>query len=262
MGPLMQSWTITGPAGFTTLTGSGPTTGFTPTIAGTYTINFTAGESSTPDAETGTATATITVTQPAPNLLSTIISDGTAQRSVFNSFTLTFDQVVNLAAGALTINKVTTGGAASTDPHPILTSIDVTAGVTVTNPSGDGKTWVVRVLAGGILDDGFGDFQDSVYTFTVHAASITNTTGGTLAGGDQTQSFLKRYGDINGDGVVGNIDFGRFKTAFANSAATPSVNTSAFDINRDGFVGNTDFGKFKTNFGKPQWFLPDGIQHD
>jgi len=196
--------------------------------------------------------------QAAPNLTSVVIGDGTIQRSVFNSFTLNFDEVVNLAAGALTINKVTTGGLISTDPHPILTSVDVTAGVTVTNPSLDGKTWVVTVLAGGVLDNGFGDFLDSIYTFTVHAANITNGSGGTLNGGDQTHSFEKRYGDINDDGVVGNIDFGQFKTAFAKSAAVPSVNTPKFDVNHDGIVGNTDFGKFKANFGKQQWFLADG----
>jgi hypothetical protein len=138
----------------------------------------------------------------------------------------------------------------------------VTAGVTVTNPSADGKTWLVKVLAGGILDNGFGDFLDGIYIFTLHAASITNSDGVMLAGGDQTQSFEKRYGDIDGDGVVGNIDFGKFKTAYGKSNGGMGANTPAFDINHDGIVGNTDFGKFKSNFGKPQWFLPDGIQHD
>jgi parallel beta-helix repeat protein len=255
MGPLIESWAITDDSNSVVASGTGGPYTFTPTATGTYTVTFTAGESAAPDAETGTAIATITVTPLAPHLASTVIGDGTAQRSVFNSFTLNFDEAVNLAAGAVTVNKVTTGGV-STDPHPILTSTDVTGSLTIINPSGDGKAWVVKVTPDGSVDDGFHDFLDGVYTYTLHAASITNSTGITLSGGDQTASFLKRYGDIDGDGLVGNIDFGRFKTAFGNSAKTPPTNTPAFDIDHDGTVGNIDFGRFKSNFIKPQQFLP------
>jgi fibronectin type 3 domain-containing protein len=261
MGPLIETWTIIDASNAVIASGTGPTTTFTPAAAGTYTVTFSAGESSTPNAETGIATATITVTQPAPNPTSTVIGDGTAQRSVFNSVTLNFDEAVTLGSGAITMNKVTTGtvddglGNPNSVTHPILTSTDVTGGLTFTKV-GDGHQWIVSVTPGGVLDDGFHDFLDGVYQYTLHASQITNSTGGTLSGGDHTASFLKRYGDIDGDGIVGNIDFGRFKTAFGKSAATPPVNTPAFDIDHDGIVGNIDFGRFKTNFSKPQQFLP------
>jgi hypothetical protein len=193
-------------------------------------------------------------TTAAPNLTATIIGDGTAQRSVFNSLTLNFDEAVNLASGAFTMNRVTTGGTVSTDPHPILTSIDVTGGLTLTQV-GDGHQWVISVTPGGTLDNGRGDFTDGIYQYTLHASLITNSAGRTLAGGDQTASFLKRYGDIDGDGLVGNIDFGIFRQTFGKSVGQAGYR-AGFDIDHDGQVGNIDFGRFRGNFGRQQWFLP------
>ncbi|MDB5357964.1 MAG: hypothetical protein JWN24_4417 [Phycisphaerales bacterium] len=189
------------------------------------------------------APGTISIIPP-PTLTSTIIGDGTAQRSVFHGFTLNFDQVVNLAPGAVTMNRVTTNSAGV-----ILTSTAVDpSAFTITNPLGDGKTWIVTVAAGGMLDGGRGDFRDGVYQFTVHSALVTNAYGSALAGGDQTKSFRKLFGDFNGDGRVSNADFTRFSNAFGSMIGDANFRV-AFDYNHDGKISNADFAFFSNRFG-------------
>lgn len=186
----------------------------------------------------------------APKFGSVLVSDGTAQRSVFNSFTLNFDQVVNLASGAVTMNRVTTNSAGA-----VLTSTAVDASAfTILNPSGDGKTWVVTVAAGGSLDDGRGDFLDGVYQFTIHAAMVTNAYGTALAGGDQTKSFRKLFGDVNGDGRVNGADYFQFSSAFGSKSGDGRFR-SFFDYNHDGRINSFDYLMFSNNFGKGL-FLP------
>jgi hypothetical protein len=186
---------------------------------------------------------------PGPHLVSTVIGNGTAQRSAFNSVTVTFDAAVNLNPGAITLSQLVTDSTGA-----ILSSIDVTAGITVTNPLGDSKTWVVQVLAQGTLDNGYGDFTDGVYQLTIHAASVTNGSGVTLSGGNRVQSFLKLYGDINGDGVVGTIDFGSFRNTYGLSS-TDAGYSGGFDVNHDKTIGPADFGRFRANYGK-MLYLP------
>ncbi|MDB5174983.1 MAG: polymorphic rane protein [Phycisphaerales bacterium] len=191
----------------------------------------------------------ITLNQP-PSLVATIIGDGAAQRSLFKSFTLVFSQVVTLAPGAVTMNKVTTNSAGA-----ILTSTPVPASAfTITNPSADGKTWVVQVVAGSVIGNAFGDFLDGVYQFTLHAALITNGTGATLAGGDQTKAFRKLFGDINGDGRVNSVDYFQFSNAFGSNSTNANFN-KYFDYNHDNRINSVDYFQFGSNFGKAL-FLP------
>jgi hypothetical protein len=187
----------------------------------------------------------VTLPTTPPSLTGTQIGDGTAQRSAFNHFTLNFDQPVSLSAGAVTMNQLTTDSTGA-----VLTSNAVAApAFTLTNPTGDGKTWLVTVAPGGALDNGYGDFLDGIYRFTLHAAAVTNAYATTLTGGDVTQSFLKLYGDINGDGVVNPLDFGAFRNAYGSSAGDTNYN-AALDIDHDGTIGPIDFGKFRGNYGK------------
>ncbi|MDB5301190.1 MAG: repeat-containing protein, partial [Phycisphaerales bacterium] len=188
---------------------------------------------------------TVTTNQPAPTLLSTIIGDGTAQRSAFKSFTLNFDEVVNLAAGAVTMSKLVTDSGGNVLSSAAISSSDFT----VTNPSADGKTWVVQIVPGGALDNGHGDFKDGVYHFTIHSALVTNSTSAPLAGGDQTQSFRKLYGDVNGDGRVNGADYLAFSNAFGTRTGDAGYR-SYLDINHDGRINSGDYLQFSANFGK------------
>ncbi|MDB5292920.1 MAG: Proprotein convertase, partial [Phycisphaerales bacterium] len=224
------------PASTTTTSGSASSV-YTPTpgIYGPATVSSTI--------DNQTLTINITLNQP-PSLIQTIIGDGTIQRSRFNSFTLVFSQVVTLGSGAVTMNRVTTDSLGT-----ILTSTPVPASAfTITNPSLDGKTWVVKAVASSAIANGFGDFLDGVYQFTLHAALIANGTGAMLAGGDQTQAFRKLFGDSNGDGRVSNADVTRISNAFGSMLGDANF-VAAFDYNHDNKISNSDFTQFANRFG-------------
>ena len=84
--------------------------------------------------------------------------------------------------------------------------------------------------------------------------------GGLLANADiswvskQIRVIQRIPGDVNADGLVGILDFGRFRSAFGNYAACPNC-----DFNGDRKVDLRDFGIFRQNFGRaaplpePRW---------
>ncbi len=55
-------------------------------------------------------------------------------------------------------------------------------------------------------------------------------------------------GDLDGDGIVGGIDFGIFRDAFGTSSGSPAFNPVA-DFDGDGTVGGDDFATFSENLG-------------
>ncbi|MDB5303268.1 MAG: hypothetical protein JWM97_817 [Phycisphaerales bacterium] len=193
------------------------------------------------------------------SLTSTVVGDGTAQRSLFNSFTLVFSQVANLAPGAVTMKQVTTSSSGT-----ILSAAPVAASAfTITNPSADGITWVVKLAAGGAMDNGRGDFKDGVYQFTLHAALITSG-GAALDGGDQTQTFRKLFGDASGDGRVNSLDYLRFASAFGTTTADAGFR-GYLDFNHDLRINPLDYLQFTKNFGSalflPVNHAPSGTNH-
>jgi hypothetical protein len=115
----------------------------------------------------------------APQVLGMVINDGSAQRSVIGKLTVTFDRVVNLAPGAVTL--VNTSGVLVEQYSFPLDSQTV-----------DGRT--VLTIPVGSLDDGR-------YTLTIKAGNASDaSTGGVLAV-DSTFHFSSLLGDLNGDGV-------------------------------------------------------------
>ncbi|MDB5357482.1 MAG: hypothetical protein JWN24_3935, partial [Phycisphaerales bacterium] len=167
MGPLIESWTITDASNTIVASGTGGPFTFTPAAAGVYTVNFSAGESTVADAETGTATATITV-NPAPAYVGTQIDDGNRQRSVVRSLTFKFSSAVTLSAGAITLARMNTAGSNSgtNDGAPPTDASAALDFAHATTPDG-GLTWVVpfvKSVAG--FTDGSGSLVDNVYAAT------------------------------------------------------------------------------------------------
>ena len=194
----------------------------------------------TPDDSQATVTGNLVATaqvQTPPRLNSITLGDGTAQRSEVRSATLVFDHRVMLGTGAVTLAS-TSGG----------TSADASAALGMPTTSDGGITWMIPFVPGTIYTDASGSLIDGSYSFTVHAADVTDSAGNTLNGGDQTLGFHRLFGDINGDGAVNNTDFFKFKSTFGRSTGDPSFIT-AFDYNADGVINNTDFFQFKKRFG-------------
>jgi fibronectin type 3 domain-containing protein len=159
------------------------------------------------------------------------VNDGSAQRSVVRSLTVTFDSVVTFAgapAAAFTLTRNSDGTAVT-----FTATASTVGGVTVVT---------LDAFTGAATE--FGSLADGRYTLTALSAQVT----GGLAGGDSTTNLLRYYGDVNGDGVVNGLDLGFFRTAFGTAAGDPAY-LAYLDYNGDGAINGLEFGQFRSRFG-------------
>ena len=143
--------------------------------------------------------------------LATVVNDGSVQRSLVTSLTVTFAAPVAFAS---------TAGAAFT-----LTRVSDGAVITFTATANtvDGVTQVVLDGFGGAATN-FGSLADGRYTLTALSSQIS--LGGSALDGDgngtpgsdyhfgDAQGLFRFFGDINGDQIVNGIDLGFFRNAF------------------------------------------------
>jgi hypothetical protein len=179
---------------------------------------------------TNAATAAFTnfIVAPAPAVQSVVINDGNIQRSMINSLTISFSTPVTLAADAITLSLRNPGGPATS------------VAVTVTNPSSDGRTYVVT-FPGGTLVNG-------MYDLLISAAGATGALGQKLSGGDQTVTFHRLFGDANGDRNIDVADLGTFATFYGLSSSDPNF-VWWLDAGGDGRIDIADLGTFATYYG-------------
>jgi hypothetical protein len=158
---------------------------------------------------------------------SVVVNDGSAQRSMVNSLTVTFNGAVTLDPGAFEL--VRQGGA--------VIQLQVTQAV-VDGHSVDTLTFVGAGIIGGSLADGH-------YTLTIHGGLIHDEFGQALdgagtgvAGSDRVDTFFRLFGDGDGDGHVDLSDLLRFAGTFGKHAGDPGY-LWYFDYDGDRRV---DFG--------------------
>jgi ELWxxDGT repeat protein len=158
------------------------------------------------------------------------VNDGSAQRSRVTSLTLTFDAVVTLDPGAISLQRRGHG----------LVPIQVNASVA------DGRTVVVLTFAGpGIIG---GSLPDGDYTLTVQAAGVHDEAGLGLTA-DFTGSFFRLFGDSNGNGVIDLQDLAAFASTFGKSAGDPGY-LAYFDYYGTGTVDFSDLLQLLRRIGK------------
>jgi uncharacterized repeat protein (TIGR03803 family) len=169
----------------------------------------------------------------APAITSFTVNGGAAQRSMVTQATVTFNQPVNLATGAISLVQRATGGGT-----PTL--------IAFVQSSTDNTTWNLTFpgYTGGSLPDG-------VFDLTVTAADVTRVSSPTLAmsGGDQTFTFDRLFGDVDGNGIVNNAEYFQFKKSFGQLAGGANYN-AAFDFDANGVINNADYFQFKQRFGQ------------
>jgi hypothetical protein len=165
------------------------------------------------------------------------IADGSAQRSVERSITLTFDQQVSFAGDPATAFAIT---------RTSLTGPQGNVGLSASVTTSGGTTTVTLTFSGPLTQ--FGSLIDGTYKLTALAGQISaagpldgNNDG--FGGDDYVLNFYRLFGDANGDRKVNGADFILFRQAF-NSF------DYAFDLDGDGFVSVNDFIKFRNNFGQ------------
>jgi hypothetical protein len=187
----------------------------------------------------------LTVAAP-PTVTAVAVNDGTAQRSMVYSLTVTFDSVVTFA---------TNPSAAFT-----LTRLDGAAvGSFQTNATTTNNGTQTQVVLSGFrgAETFGGSLADGRYTLTVlagqvssHGLPLDGDADGT--GGDDylfpdtglPGGLYRLYGDANGDRVVNAVDLSLFRNLFGATTSDPT-----FDMNGDGVIDVTDLAALRTNFG-------------
>jgi hypothetical protein len=173
-----------------------------------------------------------------PTLESVVINDGSAQRSMVNSLTVTFDRIVTFDPGAFGL-KGQDGSAVG---------LNVVASVV------DGRTIAVLTFTG--TDIIGGSLADGTYALTIRGDHIHDEVGRELdgdgdgnGGGDRVHAFFRLFGDSDGDGKVDGHDRDLFRSALGKGAIDIGY-LWYFDFDGDGDVDGLDNGQFNRRLGQ------------
>ena len=138
---------------------------------------------------------------------SVVVNDGSAQRSMVKSLTVTFDGSMTIDPGAFELSRQDG------------TLVDLSVATSILN----GQTVAVLTFNGsGIVG---GSLADGNYALTVRGDLVHDAFGRALdgdgdgtAGGDRSDAFFRLYGDSDGDRDVDLRDLGRFLSTFGRRA--------------------------------------------
>jgi hypothetical protein len=204
------------------------------TIAGEYRVRMIGAGSTS-----GEYTLSLNVNNdPPPQISSVVIDDGTAQRSLVRSLTVTFNEPVNLPGTPTTAFQLTRTG-----PTP------PTGDVTMALDSFTGQTTAKFSFSGSFTE--FGSLVDGLYTLTIFGNQITDSAGQPLdgdnnpgtVGGDYVLNLHRLFGDGDGNRTVNSVDFAALRTFFGLPGG------SMFDFNNDTITDSNDFAAFRARFG-------------
>ncbi len=164
-----------------------------------------------------------------------------AQRSMVDNIVVTFSRAVTLDAAALSLAlhaNVTVNGTNYADGYGTVPET-----VSVTNPSGDGETWVVSFSGASVIGQ---SIADGVYDITltgsaVHDAAVGQTYAqqAAVAGAQQnvTNTFFRLFGDASGVGTVNNADNRLFRSTYLQSIGDAGY-LAYMDYTAAGIVNN------------------------
>jgi hypothetical protein len=179
-----------------------------------------------------------------PRVLSMQVNDGSAQRSLVTTLTVTFDMPVNFAGAPAAAFSLVRAGGGTVSFSAMANLINGRTVVTLSNFSGN--------------ETQLGSLADGRYTLTALASQISANTqpldgNSDGLGGDNyifsdTQGLFRLFGDVNGDRTVNGLDLGIFRDAFGTQVGDANY-LSYFDFDGDGVINGFDFGQFRTRFG-------------
>jgi arylsulfatase A-like enzyme len=168
---------------------------------------------------------------------SVVVNDGSAQRSMVNSLTITFDRVVTFDEGAFEVRRQD-GGAIS---------LNVAASVV------NGRTIAVLTFTGSDIVGG--SLADGNYTLTIRGDHIRDEEGRELdgdndgnGGGERVETFHRLFGDSDGDRDVDLGDLRRFLRTFGQRRGDLHY-LAYMDVNGDDRVGVLDLLAFVRRLG-------------
>ena len=202
------------------------------------------------DGNGGTTAQTIAVTvtdvnEIVPQVESVVVDNGTAQRSMVRSLTVTFNQAVTIASGAFSLDNTTTSAADS------FTVAD--ADVDISTDAVTGKTVAVLTFTNSTTGILGGSLNDGNYTLKVDATKIQ--TGSTAMAANHTDDFFRLFGDSDGNRQVNPVDLDAFLATFLMPTSDPSFDSS-MDHDSNNQVNPTDLSRFLENFLAPTLAAP------
>ena len=164
--------------------------------------------------------------------------DGSGQRSMVRTMTVSFDRLVTVAPGAFTITKLGENGGPVSPITTVVSNVN-------------GKTRVD--LSFSETPGGNGSLIDGEYQLHVDANRIFSGTspldGGSGPGSNLVDDFFRLFGDQDGNGTVNLFDFAAFRSAFGTSDGDVGFDAS-FDSDANGAINLFDFAAFRGNFGR------------
>ncbi len=155
-----------------------------------------------------------------PVLANFVVDDGTPQRSMVRSLTVTFQDPVVVDADAFQLNL----------PDGVQPAV-----LSVTPPLGTGvpaQTFTVTFSGSGINGN---SLEDGLYSLSALESKVHNILGRNMVA-DATQPFFRLFGDFSGDGIDDNLDLAYFRLALTGS----SQYIQYFDYNGDGSITSFD----------------------
>ena len=161
---------------------------------------------------------------------SVVVNDGSAQRSMVNSLTVTFTGAAVLDPAAIELHRQDGS------------LVDAQFNISLMN----GKTVAVLTFSGPEFVGG--SLADGSYTLTVRADRVHDRFGRELDG-DGVDSFFRLFGDSDGDRDVDWLDRELFWSAFGTESGE-SAYLWFFDFDGDGGVDGLDNGQFSRRFGE------------
>jgi hypothetical protein len=181
--------------------------------------------------DNGAITLNLSLVTPPPAIVDNlIVNDGSAQRSMVTSLTVTFSGIVTFDPGAFELRRTDHG----------LIPLAVTTSVV-----GDQTVAVITFTGSDIIG---GSLPDGNYVLTVGADKVHDSYGQGLSA-DYVTTFSRLFGDSNGNGVVGLQDLLRFASTLGKREGDGGY-LAYFDYNGDGRVDVGDFVQLLRRFGR------------
>jgi hypothetical protein len=191
-----------------------------------FTANATAGGYTVQATAAGLTAANFALTNtPLPALGATDIvnvqvDDGSVQRSMVRSLTVTFDRAGIVPAGLFEVDRLGGGGKVGLKVTSTVVNGVTVATLTFTGPG----------VVGGSLADGR-------YTLTAGGIAVT------------VPNFFRLFGDINGDAKVDATDLKAFLAAYRSKKGYTANYNAYFDYNADGLVDGRDYYEILARYG-------------
>ena len=165
-----------------------------------------------------------------PQIEPVVVNDGSVQRSMVTSLTVTFDQAVQLDPAAFAL-----AWEGFSPVHP-----------TGSNPTGGDRTFRLTSDGPSFVD---GSMDDGDYTLTIRRSLLRDTYGHALSGDDYSRSSHEFHGDWDADRDVDWTDLtGLLRTYGRRSSASRA--DAAFDLNRDDGLDLLDLLPMRHRYGK------------